>query len=50
VTAWSVLQNCAEHAKEATDPRERNEWLSLHSRYLAIAEGVESRRRHCTIT
>jgi hypothetical protein len=40
--------DCAKYAKGVTDPRERSEWLSLHSRYLAIVDGIESRRRYRT--
>lgn len=32
---------CAERANEVTDPRERNEWLVLHGRYRALADGIE---------
>jgi hypothetical protein len=40
--------DCAEHAKEVANPRERDEWLALKSRYLAVAEGLESRYRRST--
>ena len=40
--------DCAEHAKEVANLRERDEWLALKNRYLAIAEGIESRYRHPT--
>jgi hypothetical protein len=34
---------CAEQAREVVSPRERDEWLSLHNRYLALARGIEHR-------
>jgi hypothetical protein len=37
--------DCAERANEVIDPRERADWLSLHSRYLALARGIETSRR-----
>jgi len=37
--------DCAEQASEVIDPRERSEWLSLRSRYLALAHGIERRQR-----
>lgn len=40
--------DCAEQAKEVANLRERDEWLALKNRYLAIAEGIESRYRHPT--
>jgi hypothetical protein len=36
--------NCAEQARGVADPRERDEWMALRSRYLAIARGIETRR------
>jgi hypothetical protein len=33
---------CAEQAR-IVNPRERDEWLSLHDRYLALARGIEDR-------
>ncbi len=36
---------CAEIANAVTDPRERNEWLTLHGRYRALAEGIETQHR-----
>jgi hypothetical protein len=35
----------AEQAKAVMNPRERDEWPSLHGRYLALARGIETRRR-----
>ena len=32
---------CAELANEVTDPRERNEWLTLRGRHRVLAEGIE---------
>lgn len=40
--------DCAEHAKGVASPRERNEWLALKSRYLAIAKGIEGSYRRST--
>ena len=37
--------DCAEQAEGVADPRERAEWRSLHERYLALAKGIETRRR-----
>ena len=31
--------DCTEHAKEVANLRERDEWLALKNRYLAIAKG-----------
>lgn len=36
---------CAEQANQVSDPREREDWLMLHCRYLALARGIE-RKRH----
>ena len=36
---------CAEIANEVIDPRQRNEWLALHGRYRALAEGIERQHR-----
>jgi hypothetical protein len=38
--------DCAERANEVIDPGERADWLSLHGRYLALARGIETSRRH----
>jgi hypothetical protein len=38
--------DCAERANEVIDPRERADWLSLHGRYLALARGIATSRRH----
>ena len=38
--------DCAEQAKEVADPRQRDEWLALKGRYLAIAQGIVSRYHH----
>jgi hypothetical protein len=36
--------DCAEQARKVIDPRERASWLSLYSRYLALAHGIETKR------
>jgi hypothetical protein len=35
---------CVEQANEASDPRQRADWLALEGRYLAIARGIETKR------
>lgn len=42
--------DCAELAKAVANPRERDEWLALKKRYLAIAHGIESGYRHPTFS
>lgn len=37
--------DCAKQADEVIDPRQRADWLSLRGRYLALAQGIESKRR-----
>jgi hypothetical protein len=38
--------DCAMRANEVNDLRERENWLSLHSRYLELARGIaEAKRR-----
>jgi hypothetical protein len=32
--------DCAKRANEVTDLREREDWLSLHTRYLELARGI----------
>jgi hypothetical protein len=38
--------DCAEYADQVSDPRERADWLALRRRYLALARGIETTRRH----
>lgn len=33
--------DCAERAKSVINPREREDWWSLHNRYLTMARGIE---------
>ena len=40
--------DCAVQAREVVNPRERDEWLSLHKRNLALAHGIENRQRDRT--
>ena len=40
-----LAADCAEQAREVVDPRDRDEWLSLRTRYLALARGIERRQR-----
>jgi hypothetical protein len=37
--------DCAKQANEVTDLRERENWLSLHSRYLELAKGIAEAKR-----
>jgi hypothetical protein len=38
-------QDCARRAKMAVSERERNDWLMLQQRYLALATSLEPRKR-----
>lgn len=40
-----LAADCAEQARDVVDPRDRDEWLSLRTRYLALARGIERRQR-----
>jgi hypothetical protein len=42
--------DCAKRAKEVMNPRERDEWLLLRSRYRALSEGIKSQIRPHHIT
>ena len=37
--------DCAMRAKEATDLRERENWLLLHARYLELSRGITQGNR-----
>lgn len=37
--------DCAKQAEAVVNPWERDEWLSLQGRYLALARGIERRQR-----